>query len=308
MKFVITPPQHLSSPSGIKFDTYRFYFECICDYLVTNYTDLSGFVSRAITATSPIQANTTLNPSEVEANLKIAWNTEYLLSINHGDSELVRINNQWSPIQAYYAVYSGMEALSYGIDGNHAGSHVKAMRKCSDFLVKLGFTPWDKAYTGPRGKSKTKHNPLNFPSSLFLPHNLQRAGVDPLAMFAKCLKAEHSHRIDDKWKGKKKSGCYKYDYDPGYTTLLHFLYRLRIKSNYQEIDTFVTDAPDHHILQFSHSLQLVTSWTLTLFELILIARLGAQSVIDQGKNYLGLNSSATNLAVRVTEYESIFGI
>lgn len=274
--------------------------------MVVTYSDLSGLISFVGNATSSIQPLAALDPDEVESFLKIAWNTEYLLSINYGDPELVRISNQWLPIQAYYAVYSGMEAVSYAIDGNHAKSHSKALRKCSDYLTRLGISPWDKAYTGNRGKSKSAHLPLNFPASLALPHNLQRSGVDPIEMLARCLKAEHSHRIDSKWINKKSSNCYKYEYDPGPTTILHFLYRLRIKSNYHEIDTFVSDAPQQHILQFSISLQLVASWTLTLFELILISRLGSQPVIDQGKKYLAINSSAANLSTRISEYESMF--
>ena len=51
-------------------------------------------------------------------------------------------------------------------------------------------------------------------------------------MIGTCLIAEHKHRISDKY--KKKSGNHKYELDPGPTGILHFLYRLRIKSNYKD--------------------------------------------------------------------------
>lgn len=304
MRIEIVSPKHLSTPSGIKFDTYRFYLECICEHLTSKYTNLAGFVRQVHSTTSAVNRLPALDPNEVEQYLRIAWNTEYLLSIDHGDPEIIRINNQWAPIQAYYSVYSGLEALSYAINGDHAGSHQKALRKASDFLLNLGITPWNKAYEGSRGKSRSDHSPTNFPAGISIPHNLRRSGVKPIEMIAKCLKAEHSHRIDDKWKSKNESGCWKYAYDPNPTTLLHFLYRLRIKSNYQEIDTFVTDAPKENVLQFAQCLHSFASWTLALIEMILLRRFGESPIITQANAYFATNKDATDLAMRVSEYEA----
>lgn len=302
----IVYPAHLSTTSGIKFETYRFYLVCFRDHLFMEYSDLAGFVGKSAKLSASIKPAKSLDPTPIEPFLRIAWNTEFLLSIDHGDPDIVRINNQWAPIQAYYATYSGLEAVAYAQDGHLPKSHSKTQRKCSDYFVNLGISPWDKAFQGSEGKSGSAHKPVNFPSSLVIPHNLQRSGVDPLGMIARCLKAEHSHRIDDKWKSKKESGCFKYQYKPGPTTLLHFLYRLRIKSNYQEIDAFVTQAPQNEILEFAEALQALTSWSLALFEIVLIRRFGAQVVLDVAQDYLAANPSATKLSARLSEYAQVF--
>lgn len=301
----VVAPEHLATPIGKKFDTCRFYLECICTHLADRYSDLPSFIGQCHSSTSSIGLLHSPAPTEVKPYLRIAWNTEYLLSIDHGDPEIVRINNQWTPIQAYYAVYSGLEALSYAIDGHPANGHQKAMRKCSSYLMSLGVSPWDKAFEGNRGKSGSAHTPLNFPSGIDSPNNLQRSGVQPLEMIAKCVKAEHSHRIDDKWRSKSESGCFKYQYDPNPTTLLHYLYRLRIKSNYKGVDIFTADAPEENVLQFARSLHSFTSWTLTLIDLILMRRLGKNPILDQATAYLTLNPDATDLDARASRYGSL---
>ena len=298
-------PTHLSTTSGIKFETYRFYLACFRDHLLMEYKDLPGFIAKSPELLASVKSSQSIDPAPIEPHLRIAWNTEFLLSIDHGDPDIVRINNQWATIQAYYAVYSGLEALAYALDGHLPKSHSKAQRKCSDYLINLGISPWDKAFRGAEGKSGSAHKPVNFPSSLAIPHNLQRSGVDPLGMIARCLKAEHSHRIDDKWRNKKESGCFKYQYKPGPTTLLHFLYRLRIKSNYQEIDAFVSQAPQHEILDFAQALQALTSWSLALFEMILMRRLGTQPVKDLAQKYMAANPSAAKLGARLAEYSKV---
>jgi len=298
-------PNYLSTISGKKFETYRFYLKCICDFLISEYNNLPEFISYCVSSTSRVSRLLNLDSDEINKKLRIAWNTEYLLSIDHGDPEITRINNQWTPIQAYYAVYSGLDALSYGINGVHTSSHVKALRECSTFFIGLGVSPWDKAYTGPRGRNKNDQIPLNFPATIIIPHNLQRFGVTPIDMIAKFLKVEHSHRVDDKWKSKRESGCYKYLYDPKPTTLLHFLYRLRVKSNYEEVDTFVTDAPESIIIEFAQSLRVVTSWTLALIEIVLIRRFSKECILPLIESYASLNNDSEILLQRLAIYNSL---
>jgi hypothetical protein len=235
----------------------------------------------------------------------MAWNTEYLISVDVGDPDLVRINNQWLPIQAYYAVYSACEAMTYAVDGAVAQGHQKALRKASAFFVNRALTPWDKAYTGALGKKRNGHTPVNFPAGLQAPHNLQRLNVDPAAMLATCLQAEHAHRVDDTWVSKKETGRWKYDFNPGYTTLLHFLYRLRIKSNYEEVDLFLSQAPEHEIIGFANTIRQVCSWTLTYAEIVLMRKCTKKRILDFANAYLAMNKKAENLEKRTAEYSSV---
>lgn len=302
IKIVYVPPPHLATEAGVKFETYRFYLQCISDCMSNVYTNWKGFATACASSTKTLQGMGKVNEDWIERFLKIAWNTEYLLYVNVGDPDLVRINNQWLPIQSYYAVYSACEALTYAIDGAMAKSHQKTLRKASAFFIGKGLSPWDKAYKGPLGKKKNAHQPVNFPIGMQPPHNLQRSNVDPISMLATCLQAEHSHRVDNLWVSKKQTECWKYVFDPGYTTLLHFLYRLRVKSNYQEVDLFLSEAPDHEIIGFANSIRRICSWTLSYAEIVLMRKCKKKRILDFAKNYLSMNKRADILKERTAEY------
>ena len=294
-----------SSKTEIKFETYRYYLECICNYLISNFDDISNFISVCYRLSKNIQGMQIIDGLWLDRFMKIAWNTEYLLNQDTQDVELIRINNQWSPIQAYFGVYAGCEALSYVIDGNKADGHIAALKKATNFFINTGIAPWDKAYKGSRGKGGSEQKPINFPSNLEVPHNLQRSNTDALSMIAKCLKAEHSNRIDDLWDGKRNKGIFKYKFDPGYTSLLHFLYRLRLKSNYKEVDIFLTKALDSQIIGFNNSLKTFCSWTLSFIEVILMRKCKKDFIIKLAETYLQINPKALSLQNRIECYKKL---
>lgn len=170
------------------------------------------------------------------------------------------------------------------------------------YLVEHGTSPWDKAYEGPRGRDGKQHRPVRFPPDMNLPHNLKRVKVDPLAMIGTCLRAEHSHRIDDLWDRKSKP-VLKCEFDPGYTGLLHFLYRLRIKSNYKDVDIFVAEAPDSDIRGFARYMEELCHWTLLHMEILLIRRCGKDFLTKLACDYIALNRKAKRLSERKEFYE-----
>lgn len=122
------------------------------------------------------------------------------------------------------------------IDGNKLDGHIKALRKISEYFVRQGFAPWCLSFCGCLGKDKEQARANHFPAGLQIPHSLSRTGIQPIQMVAKCLRAEHANRVDDFF--EKGKGLYKYNFDPGHTTILHFMYRLRIKSNYKDVEIF----------------------------------------------------------------------
>ncbi len=301
MRLIAQVPYMPRNEPEIKFETYRFYLECIRQYLLQEYNNWKSFGQKCISSTGRVQGISGFDEAWMERFLKISWNTEYLSTLGAKDPELLRINNQWVPIQIYYAVYACAEALAYVLDGEKADGHQKAMRKVTNYFIQSGLSPWDKAYHGPRGKSRQQHRPTNFPKGLRIPHNLQRRDVSPLEMLAKCLKAEHSNRIKELW--KKEMSIYQYKYNPGYTGLIHFLYKLRIKSSYKEVDIFVSKAPEENIRSFTESIVLLCFWTLLYMEIIIIRKCKKKFLLELGKKYLQLNPNADQLQDRLQFYK-----
>ena len=299
MKAFIAQP----TAAEIKFSTYLFYLESISRFLDLQYGDWDGLALACATKVKALAPLPTFDQTYVERHLRLAWNTECLLYSGPDDIDLMRIANQWAPVQAYYAVYTAGEALAYLLDGIQIGAHKKTLRKLTEHLIKTGLPPWNHAYRGPIGKPPGQQKPVNLPADLALPSNLQRQNVRPIQMLAKCLKAEHGHRVDDNW--KKRPRQYKYKFDPGPTGLLHFLYRLRLKSNYKEVDLFIARAQNHEVKAFADHLRRFTSATLTCFEIAVARKSSKKALLDAATAYLKDNKAAKSLEARARSYDAL---
>lgn len=289
----------------IKFDTYRFYLQCFALVLKESYPTQEDLVKFILAHTKQIRGFPEYDKDWIDRFLKIAWNTEYLVNIDIGDDiELIKINNQWKLIQIYYVLYCLSEAFCYLLDGAKADSHIKCLKKVGNFLSKSLLYPWNLAYHGARGAKRDEHRPVNFPGDLKVDiSNLSRGNIRPIDMIGKCLKAEHSNRIDDEF--HKKKGEYKYKHDPGYTTLINFLYRLRIKSNYENVDIFLTSPSDTHIRNFSADSKKICLYTTTLLEVLIIKKIGEKNFSHQVEKFCEINKNAKEIVKRNALYEKV---
>lgn len=300
MPLIVRTPYLPSTNAEIAFETYRYYLESICQ-CIYEYGRWTDFGTAVLAKTESLQRMDSPDLEWIDRFLKIAWNTEFLISFGSTDSNLLRFSNQWTPIQCYYAVYGAAEAASYVIDGSRADGHEKSLRKVTAYLTKNGLPPWNFAFRGPRGRRGQDHRPMNFPEGMVIPHNLSRAGVQPHEMVAKCLKAEHSHRIDERWKSGMGK---KYEFDPRPTGVLHFLYRLRVRSNYHDVDTFITNAPPENLQSFGDSIRRLTFFALLYLETIVLRKIGKESFLRLADGYLRTNENARRLKGRRNFFEN----
>lgn len=277
----------------ITFDTYRFYLKEIASILKKEYINLEGLADH-FSKTYKIKPSIhTLDEKIFRRFLVIAWNTEYLSRTNISQEiEILKISNQWKPIQAYYSIYSAGEAVLYALDGSLVESHSKCLKKLNTvFAERIKISPWCYSYKGDR---RGGYFSKNFPSGTSPASNLTRQNVSSVNVIATCVRAEHDNQIDefephklsktDKAEGKKK--IFKKDYDPGYTTILNFLQRLRIKSNYKDAEIFITNGPNSYIKNFGNDLNSIVNSTLLIFELIIISRWGKDNFVNLSADYI----------------------
>jgi|SRR5690625_170328 len=284
------------------FHTYLNYLSAVEQWAMTEFGSWRRYGDACVLATRRLQGIRDPDMYWVGRFLKLAWNTEFLLHASDTrDPEIQRLNNHWAPVQAYYAIYCGCEAVAYLLDGERANSHSKALRKVTEYFGRSGITPWNIVVAGPIGRTRNEASILNLPHGVVIPHNLQRRGVDPLGMIAKCVPAEHRNRVDENW-SKKTSGCRKYQFDPGDTSLLHFLYRLRVKANYRDVDIFLAHSDDEEVIRFGRALRFVTNAALMYLELIAIRKARKRPVLDLGAQYLRSNHRAAALEQRLEYY------
>lgn len=275
------------------FDTYRFYLDVLLKDLTSNYSTLDNLAKCVWSESKLILPTQDLDEKTIRRFLMIAWNTEYLVGNNVSpEIEIIKVGNLWRPIQAYYAIYSAGEAVSYALDGRLIESHSKCIAKLNSIFVdRIRIKPWCYCY---HGNTRKGLKPKNFPANTKTVNNLSRKKGLPIDMIATCIQAEHRNRIEDfepkkltskqKERGEKK--LLKLDYDPGYTTVFNFLYRLRIKSNYKDAEIFISDSPDEYVKEFAENLASITNTTLLLFEIIIIRRWGKDRFVRLAQSYL----------------------
>ncbi len=297
------------SDDEIAFDVYETYLKSFVALIANQFTTLNSFVSNL--SSNPkikrMQVNKKLDIDYIRRFLFIGWNTEYLAKVNDGVSniELLRVNNQWKPIQVYYSIYSLGEAACYAIRGEKADGHKQCLQTLSDYLISFGTSPWNLAYKGCLGRTLVERTiqSVNFPKGSGVANALQRVNLSPVDSAACCLQAEHIKRISEYKKGK--IGPYKYQHDPGNTTLLHFLYKLRIKSNYKDAEIFLSEAPDRQIKSFSLNLTNMNRTTNILLEVIILKKVGKSVFIGLINDFLKKNEEAKFLIPRKNAYSTL---
>lgn len=197
----------------------------------------------------------------VQSLLYNSWNTEYLLRKSEQQTDdYLRIALHWSFPQAYYCAYLNMHAF-FLAKGIHCKTHDAVIRQFASFVE-------HKAY--PKAISFYATGELHNPEFEHLPHrnpNLHRVELSPIvnkeeadssiANFLSTTRRERARQLKEERQSRKrtalktKDGKIRQQFQRehwkvitdrmGITTVFDLLYRLRIKANYQEVDTFIQD-------------------------------------------------------------------
>lgn len=191
--------------------------------------------------------------AKTEKWISNAWNTERLLRFQLSmPQEAKRFAIQWAFPQAYYACYCQVLAL-FSVISMTENSHVAAIRKFGQLALEGKFPERIGWFSdGPmhritlHGVAKRQH-----PSTLYLeldePFSVEnQVGQLLHSTREKALKEKRvaMHKVFKTKKGKPKQNLSHSDWQKvsdklGPTTILGYLYRKRIKANYQEIDTLL---------------------------------------------------------------------
>lgn len=287
------------SAEEMAFQTFRNYLEATCAWASDLHPHPDGLLAGVADAvkTRPWRtqpAGTKALSGRAGQLLRNAWATEVLLNAPRtlGD-DLVTFANLWTPVQAYYAVFNGITALSHVVTANPPHGHVRLLSWAataagspqSPFV-----TPWTARVGGAPG-AWTYHDlgsgPINEKiSNLVAPHVANAPSL--LAMGLRTTRGSQIDEHRDGWlkglttaAGKQRANLPRFvlltkaaGMRP--TTLFDLLWRLRIRSNYEEGDAFLTgplspsDAADFH-----NALCAIVGATLLTVEVFLAHHVGA---------------------------------
>ena len=182
--------------------------------------------------------------------LKNSWNTERILRMSKeyiGDNPFAL---QWSFPQAYYAVFCLYQALVIA-QGNCCLSHTATLKEFAKKTEKK-FLPKDYCFSlsgGPKVFSRHNLSDSNYAVLSFNEYDLKSVDSQIFHFLSATRKECISSHKPDYLKRFKRNRLHKNEEssvaaEVENTTLLHLLYRKRIKANYKDIDTFLSEIID----------------------------------------------------------------
>lgn len=219
-----------------------------------------------------------------------SWNTEQILRLSAELLPAEQLVNalQWAFPQAYYSTFA-LTLATYKVIGHTETSHAAVIRRFGE-LVAAGQYPSCLSFTASGAK------PILFDGTAKAPAASTMAfdPADPKSVntqIAQFLKGTREKDLGERKKSlvlKGKDGKRRKNFGPaewdkvseslGRTSLLSLLYRKRIKSNYQEIDTFLNPNIDAAQL-FTDLIHVVTCLNL-IHEAVIAQALGLPTYGD----------------------------
>jgi hypothetical protein len=284
---------------------------------------LQGLASavRASPAFGRLTKRSDADTGAVSAILRNAWATELLLASagQLARDELIGLANNWAVVQAYYASYHAAQALTVARGQPRPQTHTKTQKAYCDFWVArpVSLPPWSLAWAAsgcanlPRGRSVTQVHPWTGCDddtcwdlvALALRTTRQDALRERIRRERKRRQNENrkrwaSHERERLAMGRRprkeqrfplpllsRADKSKVDHGLRPATFLDYLYRLRVRSNYEDVTMF-TEGPENEIeARLVHlNLRRLTSATLLVHELHigeLMGRDTLQSLVDE---------------------------
>jgi hypothetical protein len=167
--------------------------------------------------------------------------------------EMALAANLWAPVQAYYAIHDVGSAVLATLQGDHPQTHngfLRVATSCFGNLLPHPFSVTCAGYSDISGKNKIVLTGTSVTqidsreiSVLSAPNP-----DDAEALFIKALTTTHDRRFDeDCRKLRKQKGVKRLTRDEKLrrawrlspTSVFHFLYRLRLRSNYEDPRMFL---------------------------------------------------------------------
>ncbi len=292
------------SDEEMTFHTFRGYLEAVCVWATALHPHPDGMVAGVAQSvkSKPWRSDpprTKVLSARAGEVLRNAWATEVLLNAPRtlGGGDLVSFANLWAPVQAYYAVFNAITALTHVVTPNPPLTHAKLLTWAATAAAgtRTPFVvPWTARVGGPPSAWTYQDfgpDPLDLKIS-----NLKAvtAATAP-SLLAMALRTTRRDQIADSRDGwiraqpPTKSGTKRKTLATAAltanatkmrpTTLFDLLWRLRIRSNYKEGDAFLSgalsaeDAADFHA-----ALCDIVAATLVTVEIYLAHHTGAANL------------------------------
>ena len=297
MKSIASSQQEQVTDETNRFRTYLNYFDCVDSYISATYPKPEEFTNPIIRSKTfvTIQGGKTTDMDRLERCLRNAWFTEIQMILPSKFPDMLHFVNHWICVQTYYSVYLALRALSYAQGANVGREHASNLNYISQLIKNrkgLIQTPFCCYAEGNPEKNST----LNFGGlprghSVSQISNLTNAAqvhpIDSLAKFLKTTRKSALEKLFTEWKEKEK----KNRMDPTRkqeiiqnlppTSLFQCFYRMRIRANYTDADSFLMSIVKTSDSKRFYECQTNILWHVLLNIELLIARYMGKSAFKK---------------------------
>ncbi len=220
--------------------------------------------------------------------LRHCWFTELLLAKKVPHSDLLRFALPWSMVEIYYSILFLLNAYFFTFNKDLPTSHAGFLNTISsDISTSTSplLPPWNSFLINDPAKIPLnfKNFPFasitNFPNPLCSPED-----INPWLSYGLFLKTTRKKNLDKNIKNWKKENNRRRILSTERITIINRLrattffdciYRLRIRSNYEDIDSFAfCNAQSYDFEKLHKSICNINYYTSLLFELLIYRSIG----------------------------------
>jgi len=275
----------------------------------------------------------------------MAWRTELLLDFTAAsfeDDEMVRVANHWAIVQLYYIFYHATQALAQAKGQPRTPSHPATQKTFKAHWAdrNIDLAPWSLA----RATSTVRNWPPSVPledvhvwaacdsktawvlaakalrttRDFSVKEALAQARVVRQRSNRKMWRDQEAQRVVDGRKARReptfplpqlsKADKHSEEGKVRATTVMDYLYRLRIGTNYEDSTTFIEGPQEpSDSLSVRHYVRKLGAATMLIHELAIADLLGAATVVQQAKAILKTTASpaiASRLSRRIEQIEA----
>jgi hypothetical protein len=314
-----TVPRDPLGAADAAFITYKRYLEHFELALTQTYGEgpiLSRGIREAIRSLPAARRikRRPLEPSssdEVGRHLRMAWNRESRIRLVDADANALPQLLPGTATDSYYAIFHGAQAWIAASGQPQTRDHAQVLRVIGNAIVErhLFPPPWDLVCVGYPTRDEAEF--LGLPQAVIVGplHNWQHprseAFHDGLCMLLRTTRAKlfEQRKVERRKKHQKNrvptADAHSIAQRIPPTTLFDFLWRLRIRTDYQDIDALIpgTERP-HHAVAFHQALVKIVEANLAVFESLIELSSGSETLSEAAKAFVKKTGPESGIGVK----------
>lgn len=237
------------------YKVFYYYLAAFSYYIRNEFPSAKHLVSEIVNARpfNSIQQRGSVTTEQLAKMLRVAWFTELQLYIFQNAPGVVPYANYWFPVQAYYAIYHVLKSYLMACGQIIPQGHTTTLRVIADEIKRrndLFPRPWKVLCLGDPDRN-TEY--VGLPPGTVIETSLVltspgNQGFSFWDIYGLCLRYTRKVQLEKAYEDWRRSNRKQETFlqeKPGIiknlspTSLFHFLYRLRVHSNYEAADTFL---------------------------------------------------------------------